>query len=943
MSSDSLDEYRRKRDFASTPEPAGDAGPAGDGQGWTFLIQKHAASRLHYDLRLELDGVLKSWAVPKGPSLDPEEKRLAVQVEDHPLDYGTFEGVIPEGEYGGGTVLLWDRGHWLPEKLEPKAGKSGWKGGAAGTPEAARSGLGKGHLHFHLDGEKLHGGWHLVQMHGEKSDGGKNWLLMKEDDDHADPGGAAITEERPESAASGRSMEEIAADPDRVWSSDVGERSPTLEERATAGGETRGAVGSGAVGSNAKQLSVAGLGVPDLEGARRGDPPEVTPQLPKRVDRLPRGKSWVHEIKHDGYRLVAYVGTSGDGGDAHRVRLVTRGGEDWTDRFPPLAEALTALPVESAVLDGEAVGVAADGRSDFSTLQKALSDGHDHALALYLFDLLYLDGWDLTEVPLVERKEALKALLGSVAAEGATLRYSDHIPGRGDEVFRHACRMGLEGVVSKRGDRPYRPGRSDDWRKARCSLRQELVIGGWVESEARGVRSLLLGYYPREDAPDGEAELTYAGRVGTGFDQDTLVTLERRFRELAAESSPFADPKAAASGAGKRRKDVHWLRPELVCEVEFAEWTAAGHLRHASFQGLREDKPPREVVREEVSHEPIAPPSDPTRPAGTPKAAKPTKATRAVASAKTRRAMRKSNAVEVAGVAISHPDRVIYPEIGLTKGEVAAYYEAVAPRMLPHLEDRPLSLLRCPSGREECFYQKNIDDSFPASVGRVEVGEGDEAEPVIHAMANDTAALVALIQFGVLEIHPWGARRDRLDRPDLLTFDLDPGPGVGWERMAEAAHLLHQLLDHLELACFVKTSGGKGLHIVLPIDRRTPWDEAKAFTRSAAETLVRAAPDRFVATASKAKRKGKIFIDYLRNARGATSVAAYSTRAREGAPVSMPISWDEVDDADPAGWTVKNTPRRIAAQKEDPWGEIYDVRQSLTQARQKKLEDAARS
>ncbi len=937
MTKNSLDDYRRKRDFTTTPEPSGGAGPVGveqvREQGWSYLIQKHAASRLHYDLRLELDGVLKSWAVPKGPSLDPAEKRLAVQVEDHPLEYGDFEGVIPEGEYGGGTVLLWDRGHWLPEKLKPKPGKGGWEGGAAGTPEAARSGLGKGHLRFHVDGGKLHGGWHLVRMHGEKSDGGKNWLLMKEDDDHADPEGPPITEERPESIASGRSMEEIAADPDRVWSTEGGEREPTPEERAAAGG----AGGAG-------EIDPGHLGVPDLEGARRGDPPELTPQLPTRVDRLPRGKSWLHEIKHDGYRLLAYVGgAAGDGsGDeaAGRVRLVTRGGEDWTARFPPLAEALAALPVASAILDGEAVGVAADGRSDFSTLQKALSEGRDHALALYLFDLPYLDGWDLTATPLVERKEVLKELLEAAGAADGTLRYSDHIPGRGEEVFRHACRMGLEGVVSKRGDRPYRPGRSDDWRKARCSLRQELVIGGWVESEARGVRSLLLGYYPgyhppedRPDGEDGDDELTYAGRVGTGFDQDTLVALEKRFRELATDTSPFADPGAAARGAGGRRRDVHWLRPELVCEVEFAEWTAGGQLRHASFQGLREDKPPREVVREDVSHEPIVPPAG-ARPAESGKPGKPAK------PAKTRNPMPKSDAVEIAGVAISHPGRVVYPEAGLTKGDVAAYYEAVAPRMLPHLEDRPLSLVRCPSGREDCFYQKNVEDTFPDAVDRVEVE--DEAGDVIHyASVSDAPGLVSLIQMGVLEIHPWGARRDRLDRPDLLTFDLDPGPGVGWERMAEAAHLLHQLLDHLGLACFVKTSGGKGLHVVLPIDRRTPWDEAKAFTRAAAETLVRAAPDRFVATASKAKRKGKIFIDYLRNSRGATSVAAYSTRAREGAPVSMPISWDEVDDADPAGWTITNTRQRLAAQAEDPWAGIHDVRQSITKQRREKLRDAS--
>jgi bifunctional non-homologous end joining protein LigD len=902
---DPLAEYHRKRDFGKTPEPAG-GGPA-DGEGWSYLIQKHAARRLHYDLRLELDGVLKSWAVPKGPSLDPGEKHLAVRVEDHPLEYGGFEGIIPEGEYGGGTVLLWDRGTWRPKE-----------GGA----KEARAALARGRLHFRLDGEKLGGLWHLVRMHGDASDGGKNWLLIKDDDEAAERDGDGVTERRPESVASGRDLDEIAADPRRQWSSDDGESA--VPPRPGGGGLPAPPDPAG------------------LDGARRGPalgdfvPTIELPQLATRVDEPPAGDSWLHEIKHDGYRVLAAVDRRGDRGEA---RLVTRGGEDWTAKFPPLSTALAELPVETALLDGEAVAVAPDGASDFSRLQKALSEKRFDEMALYLFDLLYLDGWDLTAAPLEARKEALEALLAAAGllpedgGDGGTLRYSDHVTGRGSDVFQHACRLRLEGVVSKHKGRPYRPGRGRDWVKSKCAERQEMVIGGWVESDKRsGFRSIVVGVYP----PTGEAEtLVYAGRVGTGFDDTDLRELAERFAELERDESPFADPRAARGGVAARL--VHWVEPELVCEVEFTEWTADGRLRHPSYQGLRGDKRPRDVVREApVTGGGPEPPPEDEKEARTSRRAAP-KATRPRGA----KAGKEKDVVEIAGIRISHPDRVVYPEQGLTKAEVAAYYEAVAEHILPHLHDRPLSLVRCPEGRTGCFYQKHVDRTFPAAVRRVEIEEKD-GEASTYAMANDAGGLVALVQMGVLEIHPWGARRDRLDRPDLLTFDLDPDAGLPWGRVAEAAHVLHDFLDHLGLESFVKTTGGKGLHVVVPLERRSGWDEAKAFSRQVAETLAEAAPDRFLAQASKAKRKGKVFVDWLRNARGATSVAAYSTRARPGAPVSMPIAWDEVDGADPAGWTVETAPAAIAGRGADPWAAMAGLRQSITAAARRRLDERRR-
>jgi bifunctional non-homologous end joining protein LigD len=832
---DSLSPYRRKRDFAKTTEPAGEV--VRDREGWSFVVHKHDASHLHYDLRLELDGVLKSWAVPRGPSYDPADRRLAVQVEDHPLDYGGFEGVIPAGEYGGGTVMLWDRGTWTPE----------------GDP---RAGLAKGKLVFAFHGEKLRGTWHLARMRGKAA--GKedkpNWLLIKGKDDTAQPG-LDPDDGEARSVLSGRTMAEIAAAADRVWSGETGE--------------------------------VATAAPADLPRARKAPfPRDLAPQLATLAREIPAGDGWLHEIKFDGYRLLAHVKN-------HRVKLITRGGKDWTAKFPQLAEALAGLPAD-AVVDGEATVVDAAGRTDFQALQNVLETGRTKDVVYFAFDLLYLDGYDLTRAPLADRKRALASLLAADPAKNGAIRFSDHLDGGGEAVRDQACRLGLEGIIAKRADAPYEQRRTRSWLKIKCGRRQEFVIGGYLASENRqGLRSLLLGVH-QDDA------LIYAGKVGTGFDQSSLVSLARLLDRRAVKTPPFAD------AASIREKGVHWARPDLVCEIEFTEWTADGHLRHPSFKGLREDKDPAEVVRE---------------------------VPRAV-NEPTKKSAKKKKKTTTPSL-VTHPDRVLFPESGLTKGQLAAYYDAIADRLLPHVADRPLTLVRCPEGRhKQCFYQKNHRDDLPASVKAVTVPEKDG--PAAYLTIDDRAGLLALVQLGAIELHPWGSRNDDLEHPDRLFFDLDPGPGVAPQAVAAAALLLRDLLADLGLASFAKTSGGKGYHVVVPIARRTGWDQLKAFTKAIADDLARTEPRRYVSVMTKAKREGKIFLDYLRNGRGATSVAAFSARARAGAPVSVPVSWQEIQKGvAPDAFTVENLTARLKRQRKDPWADYFTVRQGLTAAMMK--------
>jgi bifunctional non-homologous end joining protein LigD len=820
-----LEEYRRKRDFHITPEPRG--GKLGRSTGRRFVVQKHAARRLHYDFRLELDGVLLSWAVPKGPSLVAGDRRMAVQTEDHPIEYGDFEGVIPKKEYGGGTVVLWDRGHWEP----------------IGD---ARKDLKKGKLTFRLAGEKLRGRWHLVRT---RANNGKkaSWLLIKARDEEAKEAGApAITDAEPKSVLTGRGLDEVERDADRVWSSHDGERdAPKIAEPGDPSALT------------------------DAKKSRM--PRTLEPQLATLVDAVPSGEEWLHELKLDGYRLLCRL-------DGSKVQLLTRAGNDWTDRFPTLAEALAGLPARSALFDGEAVVLDAQGRSDFQALQRSFGQER-RDLHLFAFDLLYLDGYDLRHAPLVERKRLLQQLLAR-APEGGTLRYSDHVQGQGSAFMDVACRSGAEGIVSKRADAPYVSKRTRTWLKIKCSKRQEFVIVGFTDpaGSRTGIGALLLG------ARDEEGALRYAGKVGTGFDTSTLQMLHRKLE-------PLEIPKTAVVGA-PRARGQHWVRPELVAEVRFAEWTRDGKVRHSTFMGLREDKDAEEVRLEQ---------EQPVVVVGPP-------------------AVRD----EVAGVRLSTPDRVYFPESGVTKSELAQYYERVADRMLPTIVQRPLSMVRCPESREECFYQKRADRTIPKRVGRVVVKKGREP----YAMVEDLASLISLVQVGVLEFHVWGARADKLDRPDLLIFDLDPDPTVEWRMIADTAKVLRNLLDEIGLAAFVRTTGGKGLHVVTPLQRRSTWEEVKGFAHAIALHLVAAAPDRFTAKMTKAKRHGKIFIDTFRNDPESTAIASWSARAREGAPVAAPLAWEELEaDARPV-ITVRDVGTRLAMP--DPWADFEASRRALT-------------
>jgi bifunctional non-homologous end joining protein LigD len=928
-----LEEYKRKRNFRATPEPEGKVKKAKKVKGQSFVIQKHAATRLHYDFRLEMEGVLRSWAVPKGPSLDPGEKRLAVHVEDHPIEYGGFEGIIPKGQYGGGTVLLWDRGVWYPE----------------GDPVAAYK---KGHLKFRLEGEKLHGGWNLVRMGGRRQeDGPENWLLIKEKDETAEPGsGDAIVQEHPESVESGLSLEEIAADPERVWESnrpEKGDGQAGFKQRlaakaakaATKADQTVETPRRGVSGRRAakaaktvatkRRLAEAslqsGIDPSTIAGARKAAMPSaIEPELATLVDAVPRGEEWIHEIKYDGYRALCEIRNG-------EARLITRRGQDWTDHFSPVAREAAGLPVREAILDGEVVVLEPNGTTSFQALQNALSENRQSDLVYFAFDLLYLDGYDLRRAPLLARKEALTRLL---AGRKKAIRLGDHVAGGGEEFYRHACDFALEGIVSKRADLPYHSGRTKDWLKVKCLKRQEFVIVGFTDPEKSrvGLGALLLAVNDREKG----GELVFAGKVGTGFNDRTLRDLRARLDKLEIDKPSFRN---APRGAEARRS--HWVKPRLVAEVAFTEWTREEVLRHPTFQGLREDKIPEEVVRELPQEPP---------PAAKKAAAKPARAAKKVAAKKTAAkkgpkptvrpapeeaaaaSKGKKKEVEIAGVRFTNLDRVLYPEQGVTKRDLAHYYVRVADWILPHLADRPLTLVRCPEGRsKQCFYQKHVNEHVPPAVHRVDIGE-----PEPYGAVSDLEGLLSLVQMGVLELHIWGSHRKKLEKPDYVVFDLDPDEGLDWERVVEAALAMRDFLGDLGLETFLKTTGGKGLHVVVPLQPRDEWDEVKAFTKAVAEAMVAAQPQRYTSNLLKANRKGKIFIDYLRNGRGATSICAYSTRARTDAPVSVPLFWEELETGVHGNtYTLRNLFERLEELPSDPWAGFSQVKQSITAAMKK--------
>ena len=770
---DPLAAYNAKRDFARTPEPKGAAASA---TGDLFMVQKHDATRLHWDLRLEVDGVLKSWAVTRGPSLDPADKRLAVRTEDHPLSYATFEGVIPKGEYGGGTVMLWDRGTWAPI-----AGKSA-------------ADLEDGHLHFTLAGERMRGDWLLVRIKGRPGEKRENWLLRKIADARSDTGHDLVARELT-SVATGRSMAEIAAG--------VKREVPATPKRARS--------------KSAK-----------LPAFRQ-------PQLATLVDAVPTGNGWLHEIKFDGYR--AQVAAAGS-----HVRVFTRSGLDWTDRFQSVADAVAALDLPPCLIDGEIVAMGADGNPSFTALREALNGGGPASLHLFAFDLLEVEAEDLTPLTNLERKERLDALL-SVAEP--PIHVAQHVIGAGEALYRAMCEAGQEGTVAKRADAPYRGRRSDAWVKVKCTRRQEFVVVGWSESAARGrpFASLLL-------AQHDDGQLAYKGKVGTGFDDAALADVAARLARIARKTPPVDVPKAEARGA-------HWVSPKLVAEVAFAEFTGDGRVRHGSFIGLRGDKPAADVVPEVAA--PAPPPPSP--------------------------------------ILISSRDRVVFPDSGQTKGQLADYYATIAPLLLSHASHRPISLVRCPQGRaKKCFFQKHDSGSFGSHVGHVPVPvpdkDGGGVEDYLYL--TDAPGLLQCVQMGTIEFHGWMSRTDALERPDRMIFDLDPDEGLGWKEVKRAAADIRARLADLGLVSFAMLSGGKGVHVIVPLTPGHDWATHKDFARRFAEALAIAEPGRFTATMSKAKRSGRIFIDWLRNQRGATAVVPYSARARTGAPVAAPVEWEEL-------------------------------------------------
>jgi len=838
-----LNTYRQKRNFKISPEPKGGRS-AKHKSSLLFVIQKHDASRLHYDFRLELDGTLKSWAVPKGPSLDPARKALAVQVEDHPLEYGNFEGVIPQGQYGGGTVLVWDSGTWEPLH-DPVEGYA------------------SGKLHFVLHGQKLKGEWALVRMHGRPDEDGKNWLLMKVNDQYASKT-RQIVDDAPNSVKSKRSLAQISGDRDDVWSAEA-----------------------------QKTSKLAGA-------AKTAMPKKLTPQLAVLSAHPPKGDKWIHEIKFDGYRLLAFIK------DGH-VNLMTRNGLDWTQNFPDIAKAMARLKVDSAIVDGEAVVLDKDGRSDFQALQKVFKGKAEATPVLYAFDLPFCDGIDLRNTPLIQRKQRLEELLAK-SRVAPRISFSEHVLGDGDLVIAKACGMALEGIISKRVDAPYVSRREATWLKTKCGNRQEFVVIGYTDPQGArsGFGSLLLGYH------DDKGRLVYGGRVGAGFGDQQLRRLHSQLKDIAQDKPPTDLPPPQ-----RERRAAHWVKPNLVAEVRFTGWTRDGVLRHPTFIALRSDKPAAQIVREKpVEPKKLGALSDDRR----------NGRDESTAPAKPSTHKRDGNEETlIADVKLTHPDKLLYPDVRITKRDLAQYYQAVQQWILPHVINRPMALVRCPDGQTgKCFFQRNWNATLPRAIDKVYVGIGKAKEQ--HVAVHDLSGIISFVQIGVLELHIWNCRGDDPDQPDQLVFDLDPGPDVPWKRVIEGARLLNGMLNSLRLPTFVKTSGGKGFHVTIPIEPNIDWQSAKSFCHTIADALVRQS-GLFVANMRKELRGGKIYIDYNRNERGSTAVAPYSTRARPGAPVSMPISWREIAEIKSADqFTVKTALAHLGRRRADPWRDFEQSR-----------------
>ena len=879
-----LARYRSMRDFGVTPEPAGQRAPARAPRarsGLAFVIQKHAATRLHYDFRLELHGVLKSWAVAKGPSLNPADKRLAVQVEDHPFEYRNFEGIIPKGQYGGGTVIVWDRGTWQP----------------VGD---ADEGLRKGNLKFILNGDKLHGHWVLVRMHSKFGDPTKpNWLLIKERDEEArGEGDPPITESEPDSAQTGRSLEEVAEAKDSVWNSNRAEGgNRSVKPIRPAAQEPQPAPHKPA---SARPLEIS------VRAPKESLPKFVAPQLASLTPSAPTGDDWVHELKLDGYRIEARLERDRTSRSGSRAQLLTRTSLDWTHRMRTVASAVEALPVRSVLLDGEVVVLDSDGTTSFASLQAAFQEGARHQLNYFVFDILHLDGRNLRDLPLIERKRILSELLDDLPPNG-TIRLSEHMTGSSKTIFEHACKLGAEGIISKLAQAKYVSGRSNTWLKHKCYREQELVIGGFTvpSNGAYGVGALILGYYR-------SGKLIYAGRTGTGFTQKTHRSLRDRLEKLHTKTVPFHELPPGVS------RGVTWVKPELVAQVTFSNWTADNLVRQAAFKGLREDKPANSVRREEERQVSVQTASAAARRMPSARAKK--------TRSEPERSVAKPAAAANLPIRLTHPDKVLDPASGLTKQGLAEYYAAIAPHMLPQIAGRPLSIVRCPDGvGKTSFFQKHVNPTLPSSIESVDVIDKKTGKPEPYITLSTPEALIAMAQSNVLEIHIWGSRNDSLEKPDRLVIDLDPDPDLPWKAVAAAAEEVRRRLKSAGLEPFLKTTGGKGLHVVAPLKPRHAWPEVKEFAHELVLTMEAEDRSLYLTRMTKSARKGKIYLDYLRNERGATSIAPYSPRAREGAPVALPLSWPELKAGERPVFRLVDFARWKRRLSRDPWAKMYST------------------
>ncbi|MES2383048.1 MAG: DNA ligase D [Pseudomonadota bacterium] len=849
---DPLESYRSKRDFDRTPEPA-----AGGRRSkiLRFVVQKHDASRLHYDFRLELDGTLKSWAVPKGPSLDPKVKRMAVQVEDHPISYADFEGNIPDKQYGAGKVIVWDRGIWLP---------------AGDASETLKSGK----LKFELQGDKLKGHWTLVRMHGKGEERQPPWLLIKEKDDQARAAtDYDVLEALPNSVLTGQPL----APKKRATAKSAAAKKPAAKSAA----KTRASLPTDAV--------------------KAALPATLAPELATLVSAVPEDEGdWLYEIKFDGYRLLTRIA-------GKTIQCFTRNGHDWSAKLQPLVRTLSQLGLASGWLDGEIVVHGQDGVPDFGALQNAFDSASTAQIVYYVFDLPFCNGHDLRQLPLVQRREVLRGLVSDAGL--AQLRFSETLEGDAQDLLASAARLGLEGVIGKRAASAYVSRRSSDWIKVKTQLRQEFVIGGYTapQGSRTGLGALLLGVY------NDRGELKHVGNVGTGFDEKTLHSLLAALTPLAISRAPFAGLPSSVKG--------HWVQPTLVAEVVFAQWTRAGNIRHAVFQGLRTDKPARKVVRESaLAVETIMASKKPAVAKKT--AAKKTAPNKAAASLPP---------VSTGKLRVTHPERIIDPGTGFTKLELIEHYARVAPLILPHLKARPVALVRAPDGiTGELFFQKHADSTSIPGIQQLDPKFDPGHAPLLAIATSQT--LLAAAQLNVMEFHTWNATTRAIGKPDRMTFDLDPGEGVSWSQVQESAQLVQALLKELGLPCFLKTSGGKGLHVVVPLKPAQGWDTVKDFSQAIVQHLSSVIPDRFVAKSGPRNRVGKIFPDYLRNGFGATTVCAWSVRARPGMGVSVPVAWEELDSLTGAAhWNARNIGERLAIGN-SPWDSYESSRVTLSSA-----------